>query len=448
MKKIIFIMFMIIMVHSSAQSDVITFDNLASFGDLTTDIYNNTLNKLYSKINTGIGGDNIVNQTITSEDIATAVNPLVRDQENVGEYVFTGLTLPSSGAATSGTMTAGTAYITKDDDATLHRVVTATSSAITNFSGYTANQDNWVYLDFAGSFAIQAVGIGASQPADLSNSIVLGQVEVDSGGTIQSADETARQTTPPSLRIYQDSLMGLYISRDITDVDIVTVGRGEIELGSTGGKRRNTSSINIDFDVSGLGGLAAADTYTANTFYYLYTFPNTGNASNYSGIAGSATTGVADVADERLVGWCYSDSSMNISADSVGGYKALGSSQPNIVHISRATDIATTSNTYVAMITGKFYSSGRPIFMMFTAPVNTTSTNGAFFAFSVDGVTHGETSLDDTDNAQRQIATTTAIAKVGAGEHTINAIWHTTGAVSITQVGATEGARRLTIMEL
>lgn len=447
MKKLLVILILLLSATAHSQ-ETITFDNISSFSDLTVSVYNNNLNKAYTKINTDIRGSNIADLTITSQDMSTAVSPLVRDQENIGEYVFTGLTLPSSGAATSGTVTAGTAYVTKDNDSTLHRVVTATSSTINNFTGFTTNQDNWVYLDFAGNFTISAVGIGASQPADPSNSIVLGFITVDSGGDITSATETARQTTPPNLRIYQDYLQGLTISRDITDVDVVNIFRGEVDLGSSGGKRRNTVAIDIDFDVSGEGGLAAADTYTADTYYFLYVYPDGDNATNFKGIAGSTTSGVADVTDERFIGWAYSDASMNISVDSLGGYKAIGSAQPNLAFRSMSQDITTTSNTFVD-VTGletRFYSSGRPVLMTFAGTVGSSGNVDIFLTINVNGTDHGSGHYDIDAGYFDQLSFQ-AIGKFEEGEILVKPQWSTTGGTALMN-GATDAAATISIMEL
>ena len=93
-----------------------------------------------------IDADNIATGAITSVDIADSVSPLKRDFYNIGEWVYSGLIIPTS-ADLNSTTTAGTAFIANDGDSTLHLVTTAATAKT-----YTASKDTYVYLDYQGAF--------------------------------------------------------------------------------------------------------------------------------------------------------------------------------------------------------------------------------------------------------------------------------------------------------
>jgi len=345
---------LLVLIATPAWAGVITYDSSAT---ATKTWITGALDTIYSEVNGALDTDNLSQGAVTSLDIATAANPLVRGAENIGEYVYTGLVPPTSASLTA-TTTAGTAYVLNDGDNTLHRVVKAATAKV-----YTASKDTWVYLGFDGYYKYEEVANDAAQPTTPDNTIIIAKVTTD--GTTVTTVTDQRQTTPPNLRVYQDAKLGLVISRDVTDVNSVGIGRGTIDFGSSiaNGLRRNIISTDIDFGVSGRGGLAAADSFAAG-YWYLYAVADDDNSTGFEGIAGSTTAGVADVDDEKLVGWCYATDASTISPDAFGAYRGLGGDAPNIYSASQSElSMAHAARTSIIIHKAKYYSSGRPVMM-------------------------------------------------------------------------------------
>ena len=131
-----------LLIATNAYAGLITFDSTAT---LTRAWVNDSFYRIYNEFNGSVDSDNIQDGSILSGDFSTAVNPLVRDADNVGEYVYEGYNLPTSGASASATIAASpddtnTAYVIRDADNTFHRRVrslgsgcrTITSSIIVN----------------------------------------------------------------------------------------------------------------------------------------------------------------------------------------------------------------------------------------------------------------------------------------------------------------------------
>ena len=401
-----------------AYAGTITYTTLSSDSGVSFSHFNDSFTTIYNEFNGQIDSNNIASGGVTSDDIATSANPLVRDNENIGEYVFTGLTLPSSGTKAAAAIALGTAYVSNDGDATLHRVVMAATNIA---SILTDSSVNWIYLSFNGQYSALT---GATQPTTPTNTIVLGSVTVD-GGTpdVTAASESVRQTSPPNLRIYTSYIMGCLISRDITDTDQINILSGDIEFGTGADNfRRNTSTVAIDFDVTGRGGLDTGS-LAADTFYYIFALPDDANASNFEGIASLSNSDASGVTGERLIGWCYSSSTTVISPDSLGAYKNAGSNQPNFAQAVMSGDVNINNGAW-RDVSGcdnlKFYSSGRPIqiFYAMSAVVGGAVTQPACLV-EIDGVDIVETEQRSYSAASgRWHVSNTYVHQLDAGEHT------------------------------
>ncbi len=358
MKKFI-VLLISLFISQTAFAGLISYTTLSSDAGISYTHFNDSFTTVYNEINGSIDTDNLAEGAVTSEDISTNTSPLVREAEHIGEYVYTGFTLPSSGAFVSYTVGAGTAYVQNDGDATLHRVV---KDATNIGSLLSATSDNWIFLDFAGAYTVTAVAVDATQPTTPGNSIVLGFVTTNA--TDATASNTgARQTSPPGIRIFQDYVTGLIISRDEETEDILNILRGEIDLGGTSKVRRNTLSVDVDFGTTGFNGLDTGISKTANTYYYIYAVPSSVNSTGIQFIADTQNSSTAIVLadDERLVGWCWMNGASEISVDSVGAYKGRGSSTPNVVSLENDADMIETGTEEYRIIPGldgRFYCSG------------------------------------------------------------------------------------------
>lgn len=417
---------------------IISYSTLSGDNGVSFTHLNNSFSTIYNDYNGNITTNNLLARTLSEDDFADAINPRVRDNEFLGSFTYTGM-LPATSANLTSNISAGTSYING------YRIVTSATSRT-----YTASRDTWVYIDINGAFQYSEVANGAAQPATPANSLLLATVVTN--GTAITAVTDRRQTTPPNLRVYQNYKQGIIISRDISTANRISVDVGEIEFGSaaTSGRRRNTAPVYVTLSTAGREGLDTG-TQAADTYYYLWAYPDPDNSTNFEVLASTSRasiTAVADVANERLVGWFYSTTASVISVDSVGAYRRVGGDAPNIIQIRNITNTATSSNAFVTLLESRFYASGRPILLEFSAPVNVSTSTGAVFAFTIDGISYDTTLITDADNVQTQTISLRALARPEEGTRSINVVWHTTGGVSIAQNGATEGAAVLTVQEL
>ena len=348
MKKILIVLGLML-ICNTAVAGTISFTALSSDSGLSHTWLNDSFTTIYNDYNNNISSSNIADGSITSDDIVAGANPLIRDYNNIGEYVYSGLTVPTA-TGLSTTITAGIAFVAQDSTTALHRVVKGAEART-----FTDAQDNYLYLDYAGGYTDST---SSTVPA---NSIVIAKVTT-SGGNI-TAVEDLRQTEPPGLRVYTDYIAGMVLSRDSATANKLSIQRGEIELGSAYGKvRRNTVTTDITI------------TATAGTYYYVFAQDNPNNATGWKLTSGTTTT--APAAGDRLIGWCYANASNTISPDSVGAYKGDGNSAPNVV--SRAVP-ATTSldgrTVRYVLTEAKMYTSGRPVMIHYNAELYDADQN-------------------------------------------------------------------------
>ena len=430
MKKLLLSLFILTFMATSAGAEQLTVDCTAT---LTRSWINDAFLKLYNRANTGWQTDNIEASGITSTDIASVANPLVRDFYSVGEYVYSGLTIATS-ATLASTITAGVAFVNNDGDSTTHLVITAATAKT-----FTASKDTYVFLSYTGSFQYKEVANGAAQPSTDANYLVIAKV-VTSGTAITSVTDL-RRTTPTNMRIYTDIKDGLVISRDTTTATTIGIGRGEVELGAgDGGNRRNTATTNIDFTTTGEGGLDTG-AIAANTYYYLYAYASSTSESGYTGIA-STTEDAATVESNaalsytpRMVGWVRSYTTGALSLDSSGAYR-IGADAPNIAYLTLSSDTTTTSVVWTELpgTTLYFHSSGRPLRI---------TTNWSGYSSTVDNTIQIIPNIDNinyehamsgtrqmnsaTDNLLECSGASVILRGIGAGTHTAKLYFRTSG---------------------
>ena len=442
MKKIILTLGLLL-IAPNCFAGTISIDTLSSDASITYAWFNNSMNAIKNEFNGEVESINIMDGTINSADIAAATNPLKRDGENIGEYVYSGLTIATV-ASLSQTTTAGVAYVANDADGYLHRVSTAATAHT-----YTASRDTYVYLDYAGAFIYSEVANGAAQPSTPSNSTILAKVVTN--GTDITAVTDLRQTIPVNLRVYSYVKNGLVLSRDVSTATKITVTGGEIELGGTSKRRANADSITLDFTTNGLNGLDTGLTLAANTYYYIFAVPSDVNATNFKVVADTASTdtAIAAASDERLIGWCYAPTASAISGDSVGAFRKYGGDAPNVVARTGNDDITTTSTSMITMANMdiRFVSSGRPLLITFAAPYR-NDADDLGVSISVDSVGVAGHNYFFTPAAQPQPINLTAYVPAIAGTHLIEGKWSSNNSGTTNQEGLTQGKRVIMVQEL
>ena len=413
MKKLIVLLAFMFMV-STAHAGIISYDTTVVGSSATLQWIKDALSGAYNEINGDLDSDNIAAGGVNSMDIATAANPLTRENELIGEMVYSGATIATS-ATLASTITACVAYVENDSDGTLHRVVTAdTAKTFTSTPPATA-RDWWVYLSFGGAFYYNEQTTGATQPTTPDNYTLIAKVVTSTTAITSVVDY--RQVTPTNLRIYQNYRAGCLVSYD--SATIIKIAPGEIELGTTGKVRKNSITTFLTMPTD----LRAGDTNDAGRFYYVHVYPDTATTTKFLGKI-SASSSDAGVSDERCVGWFYNIAASTISADNLcTNYKGNGDPVPNVYMARKNPDnVAIAIDTTIKLHTAKFYSSGRPLRISSNVRVGYASGAGYFpirSSISIDAAVDTTTEITAL-MGEAGGPSGSIIKKVNAGEHTID----------------------------
>ena len=121
--------------------------------------------------------------TVPASKLDANANPENRWNEAFNDFVYTGLTIPTS-ASLSSTTTAGTGFIYGTrvlKDATAHT--------------YTASKHTYVDLSNNGTYTYNEVAIGASEPSVTANSIRLARVSTDATTVLAVRDDRVTAIT-------------------------------------------------------------------------------------------------------------------------------------------------------------------------------------------------------------------------------------------------------------
>lgn len=209
--------------------------------------------------------------------------------------------------------------------------------------------------------------------------------------------------------------------------------------------RRKTTATTITSADIDTGALAV-------NYYYVYVVGDTTTTSftvKFS-LSATAPTGLTNF---ELVGWFYNNAvgAIDVSSKWIGNGKARRN-VPNAVVVYGTDDITTDpGTTYVdlANTTINFYSSGRPCLFQFTAPFNHTDGGSGVAA---------QIMIDSVAKAQSYVRMSTANYIIGmaihymetlsAGTHTIKVQWKRLSNVTAKQLGATDGKRITSVIEL
>lgn len=173
--KRLFLALMILSICSIGHTAVVT-EAYTTPDDVTVSRLESNRLALTNGINSG-DGSLIQAGTIAAEALDANANPENRWNEGFNDFVFTGLTVPTS-ATLSSTTASGIAYVNGT------RVV-KDSTAKT----YTASKWTWVDLSSNGTFTYSETAIDGSEPATATNSIRLAKVSSDTTDIPLTTDE-------------------------------------------------------------------------------------------------------------------------------------------------------------------------------------------------------------------------------------------------------------------
>lgn len=435
MKKLLFSLFITLLCVSAHGATTISRTDIVTWDGLTIARYNTDLNTVYAKVNSGVYTDNIINGTITFDDMNTSARLDYYQSENIGDYVYTGLDLPTSGLVGAADIDAGTAYIDGI------RIVMA-ATVVNTISGFSTSNTNYIFLNSNSTYRAST-----SSATPQSNEIYLGSIVTDAT-SVTSSSEIGRQTYPPALRIYIDLKHGMVISADPADASAIHVSKGEIEFGAsvTNGYRRNTVDKKVDLSTSGRDGLDTGSA-AASTYYYVYALPDEANATNFDCFISATSDDSASFDEERLIGWFYSAIEGIVSKDQYGAWRGVGGDAPNISRAEGITTVATTSAALIeipGMNTRLVTCGHRPVLV--TGSFSIDGAGDAAYDLQMDGNTIQSILNEQTTNKADHI-NIVALVYPSAGQHTFTMRWSTSGGNTITQTGATY-KRVLTAQEL
>lgn len=208
------------------------------------------------------GGQNIKAGSITSQDLANSINPVVFRSEAFNNWTYTGM-LPTTSASLSTTISAGTSYVSGV------RVVTSATAHT-----YTASKDTYTYINSGGFFDYVEVANGAAAPSTPANDLLLAKV-VSSGTAITSVTDSRAlsiQITANSSNFAIDYRNQAQIVRDSTTA--VHVEPGQIAIGSTAYTLLTDSSSKSTATASNW--IEGTVPNQNNLKYYVYAYNNSG----------------------------------------------------------------------------------------------------------------------------------------------------------------------------
>ena len=197
--KIIYIFFLFIVGINSKCFAAITVDSFVTADDVTIAHLEQFRQRTVNAINDFAGGD-IQDGTITKNELDANTNPENRWNEAFNDFVYTGLTIPTS-ASLSSTTTSGTAYVYGA------RVVKDATAKT-----YTASKWTFVDLSNTGVYTYSEASIGGGEPSVASNSIRLARVSSD-GTTIPSVRDD--RVTTLTLAVGATAKLGTF-TRDLS----------------------------------------------------------------------------------------------------------------------------------------------------------------------------------------------------------------------------------------
>jgi len=228
----------------------------------------------------------------------------------------------------------------------------------------------------------------------------------------------------------------------------LTANAGEIVISNAAGTirkfRKNTTSTSI--------GWADIDTGAeqSSTTYYIYAIADNASVTTCTFKISASATAPSGATYYRKIGYFFNNSVSDIV--NVGNIK--GGDVSNIMQVTGTTNISTTSTTYTDMtdMEIKFVSSGRPVKILFEAPMYWASSLAGWIfpsaTIDIDGTDYGKTMISEYTAAYLVIPFILPWVEVlSAGTHTIKIQWKT-DAETAGQFGATHGPRILIVEEL
>ncbi len=154
-------------------------------------------------------GSLVISGSIPASALTESANPETRWDEAFNDFVFTGLTIPTSGTL-AATTTLGTAYVFGA------RVVKDPVAKT-----YTASKWTFVDLSNTGVYTYSETAISAGEPAVTSNSIRIARVSTDGTTVLEVRDDRITSISTSSYKVVEETY-----AMDTSSSDISYTGAG------------------------------------------------------------------------------------------------------------------------------------------------------------------------------------------------------------------------------
>lgn len=373
--------------NSTCYAGTISISPFISGNDVTIAHLESQRSTLQNVINGNIegGGQNIRAASITSADLATAINPTTFRNEAFNDWTYSGMLAPTS-VSLSSTTTAGVSYVNG------FRVETAATAHT-----YTASKDTYVYINAGGFFEYSEVANGASAPSTPANALLLFKA-VTSGTAVTTVTDlrtTSIQITANNSNFATNYRDQAFVSRDST-VNFY-IQPGTFAIGNA--NYTNTAVTSTKSIVTGSNWIEGGYPSGYAGLVFIYGYNNSGTSFDFK--FSSADVAYADTSlntagikryyvnggtNYRALGWGY------LSADVVQLYNTSNfpdSDVHNFVEQFSTTTVTTASNSYVndsGMAMMRFYSDGiHPTKITYSAGASNDGSNFTNVTLALDG---------------------------------------------------------------
>lgn len=310
----------------------VTIANLESFRSTVQNVINGNIEG---------GLQNIKAGSITSTDLAAAINPTNFRDEAFNDWTFTGM-LPPTSANLSATISAGTSYINGV------RVVTAATAHT-----FTASKDTYTYINAGGFFDYVEVANGAAAPSTPANDLLLAIV-ISNGTAITSVTDSRTlsiQITANSSNFAIDYRNQAVVSMDSTTA--VHIEPGQIAIGSTAytlladsaSRSTATASNWIEGSVPNKNNLkfyVYAYNNSGTTFDFKYASAEPAFSDTSSNTGGTLQYYAAGGVNYRLLAWISADQSGNIQSYNYSNFPSSTTKNMTVFQTGTTQTCATT----------------------------------------------------------------------------------------------------------
>ena len=419
MKKIL--VFLSILINTNCYAATISISPFISGNDVTISHLETQRQTIQNWANGSVegGAQNIRQGSVTSYDLATAINPVTFRNEAFNDWTYSGMLAPTSGSLSS-TTTAGISYVNGvrvETSATAHT--------------YTASKDTYVYINAGGFFEYSEVSNGASAPATPANDLLLFKV-VTSGSAVTSVSDlrtTSIQITANSSNFATDYRNQCFLSNDSTTT--FHSEPGDLAIGNANYSRTAvTTTKTISTGTNWIEGSYPTG-MIGNIFVYAYNDSGTSwdfkfssadvvYSSSSGNTAGTLRYYTSGGTTYRAIGWMY------LSADAVQSYNVSNfndiSTWNYIQRVSNTTDTIndTSYGTDLTETNVNFYASGkRPVQVIAQISSNADMNNGFQIVLNVDGVDNLDSQTGSTGPATdpNSCYTNVTLVNVTRGSH-------------------------------